>query len=364
MATGTPTISLNNVTYLQEDLAIGRIEPQSQFERNVLAFCGDWISGKSQFILSTSGSTGAPKKITIAREQMTASAQMTAKALGLRHGDNALICLDIQHIAGIMMLVRSFVTGMNMVVVEPCANPLAGIPNKVQIDFAAFVPYQLSTIIASQKEKLEAMRCVLVGGAPIDVQLKEKLKGIRCPLYATYGMTETISHIALQKLNGPDAQSHFQALPPIHLSTDERNCLVIKADYLPEEITTNDLVKLDGSKFQWLGRWDNVINSGGIKVVPEVLEQQLEKIFDLLIPRIRFFVTAIPDKEFGQKICLVIEGNEEDFPSVKKIRQDMQSALNPYHVPKEIKFITRFEETGSGKINRNKTINRMPYITD
>lgn len=356
MATGPATISLNNVTYPLEDLATGKIKSQSAFERNVLTFCKRWLSGEPQFTLSTSGSTGAPKKISITREQMTASAQMTQKALGLRRGHNALVCLDPQHIAGIMMLVRSFVTGMNMVVVEPCANPLAHIPSKVSIDFAAFVPYQISTIIATQKEKerLDALRCAIIGGGTIDAQLGEKLKAIRCPLYATYGMTETLSHIALQRLNGSHAQTYFQALPPIHLKTDERGCLVVKADFLPEEIITNDLVELHGIKFLWLGRWDNVINSGGIKIIPEVLEQQLKKIFDPL--ETRFFVTALPDKDFGEKICLVIEGKEEDFPSIEKLRQDMQSSLNPYHVPREIQFIGRFVETESGKINRPKTI--------
>ena len=357
MAHRPPTVTLNNIAYTQDELAGTKIKPQSEFEKDILDFCKDWLRGKSQFSLTTSGSTGAPKKITLTREQMTASAQMTAQALALKRGHNALICLDTRHIAGMMMLVRSFVTEMNMVVVEPSANPLAKVPPGAQIDFAAWVPYQLRTILETQKESLDTIRCAIVGGAPVDERLKESLKEVRCSLYATYGMTETISHIALQKLNGPDAQHSFQALPPIRLRTDDRGCLVIKADYLQEEITTNDLVELTGKQFRWLGRWDNVINSGGIKIIPEVLEQQLEKIFDHLHLNVRFFVTAIPDKNFGEKTALVIEGKEEGFPT-EKFRQQVQSALNAYHIPREIKFIERFAQTGSGKIDRLGTINR------
>jgi O-succinylbenzoic acid--CoA ligase len=257
--------------------------------------------------LSTSGSTGVPKKISFRRDQMISSARMTEKALNLKPNDSALVCLDTQYVAGQMMLIRSFVTGMNIIGTTPSANPLLEVSKNEKINFAAFVPYQLQAILNSSPDRLNQINVAIIGGAPIDSTLKQELSNGKCKLYATYGMTETISHIALMKLNGENPSPYYSVLPEITIRQDKRNCLVIKADFLDEEIITNDIVELiDNDQFNWIGRWDNVINTGGIKVVPEKIEKAIALAFGQSKLTNRFFVTGINDQQLGQRIrCLL-----------------------------------------------------------
>jgi len=326
------------------------------FERTALSFCKAWLSGQSEFTIQTSGSTGAPKPITFHRSQMEASARQTINALGLKAGETALVCLDTQYIAGQMMLVRSLLSGMNILLAEPSSNPFAKIKNH-RIDFTAMVPYQLDAVLNETPEKLNSLRCVIIGGATIGNLLKEKIKSCSCEILATYGMTETISHIALQGLNGLKAQEYFEALPNIGLRLDERGCLCIKADYLKEEIVTNDLVELtDNRKFKWLGRIDNVINSGGIKIIPEKIESVFEKIFDHHQIKSRFFAAGLPHNQLGQQITLIVEGNRFDKSTQEKIVAQAGKQLSKYELPKEFKFINIFRQTTTGKINRPSTL--------
>ncbi|MBI3482279.1 MAG: AMP-binding protein, partial [Bacteroidetes bacterium] len=300
-----PSLNLNGKTFSFEELkSIFPEESQSEFEKTTLKFCKAWLTGQKEFTINTSGSTGTPKEIRLKRGAMEVSAQMTINALHLKTGDTALVCLDTKYIAGQMMLVRSLVLGMNLIAVEPSANPFDNIDQP--IDFTALVPYQLENILNQSPENLDSVRCAIIGGAAVSNSLKEKIKKTKCTVYATYGMTETISHVALQKLNGPDLQEYFEALENVRFRVDERGCLCIKANHLDREIITNDLVTLISSqKFKWLGRIDNVINSGGIKIIPEKIESVLEKIFDSLQIKKRFFVAGLPDEKLGQRVVAV-----------------------------------------------------------
>src|SRR5260221_617468 len=272
-------LQLNGRTYSCAQLKSGvGTGQQTEFEKSILAFCRDWLQGNDYFILSTSGSTGVPKQITLRGEQMEASARLTSAALGLQSGYNALLCLDTRYIAGQMMLVRSLIAGMNIVAVEPSSNPFETIRPDLRIDFAAIVPYQLQNILdsASGKNTLNKLKAVLVGGAPVSTKVKALLHPLQCPVYSSYGMTETISHIALQALNGPAAKDYFEVLPGISIERDARGCLTIAADYLgKDKIITNDLVEILGQRhFLWLGRWDRVINTSGVKVIPEKIAKE------------------------------------------------------------------------------------------
>ncbi|MEI9919989.1 MAG: AMP-binding protein [Bacteroidota bacterium] len=310
-------------------------------------FCKEWSEGKEWFSLTTSGSTGTPKTINVHRDQMIASAKKTIKALGLREGMTALICLDVNFIAGRMMVVRSLVAGMKMIVVEPGSNPFGSIQSK--IDFAALVPYQVA---AARNPELSGK--IIIGGAPISAELHQKIKNVEhASCYATFGMTETLSHIALQKLNGYDAQDFFEVLDGVDISLDERQCLVIEADYLKDVVITNDVVELINNKqFRWLGRWDNVINTGGIKVMPEKIESAVG---DLLITN-RNFISGLPHEQLGQQVVLVIEGTLSRHEE-EALMAALRKRLSKYEVPKQILYSNEFVFTSTKKINRSASIN-------
>jgi o-succinylbenzoate---CoA ligase len=330
----------------------------SKFERDTLNFCHDWLTGKKDFEIETSGSTGQPKKIVIKRDQMEASARLTAQALNLQSGYNTLLALDPDYIAGKMMLVRSFVIGMNTIAIEPCSDPLKVIGNE-RIDFAALVPYQVRTILqsAASLKKLDNIKVVIVGGATLDQQSIDLLQHSHCEISLTYGMTETISHIALQKINGNQKQESFVTLSGIVLEKDERDCLVIDARPLGlQPIKTNDVVTLlSENSFQWLGRWDNVINTGGIKVFPEKIEKEIEKAFHQFNLQNRFFVAGVPDPLLGSKVALIIEG-DFNTEAIDKAIQFLRSTLSKYEMPRETRAVPKFIETKTQKINRLATL--------
>jgi o-succinylbenzoate---CoA ligase len=332
------------------DMLSRAINPGSAFEEHTFSFIKSWLQGAEEFTLTTSGSTGAPKEITLSRNQLEQSAQRTIKALTLSSNHAALVCLDTRYIAGKMMLVRALEANMKIIAVEPASDPVQKLPVNHQPDFAALVPLQLETIFSDpvSLQKIQLFKTVILGGAAASESLKAKIKTLRPAVYATYGMTETVSHIALQKLNGPDAQEYFETLPDVKIKTDERDCLVIELPGFNETIITNDLVKLiDDSHFEILGRYDTIINSGGVKLVPETIERKIEP---LLINQ-SFFVAGIADDRLGQKLILLIEGEQQEtLPAALKL------ALSAYEVPKKIVYLNQFIRTGTGKINRPKTL--------
>ena len=337
-------------------------EARSPFEVHTFKFIREWLSGQQHFSLQTSGTTGTPKLITIKRQQMIDSAWLTAKALGLERLTNALVCIDTAYIGGKMMLVRSFVIGMRIWAVDPTARPLQKIPVDQCVNFAAFVPFQVQNMLGSKHPHLlNNVDKVIIGGAPLVESLITKLKTLLCVCYATYGMTETISHIALRTLNGPHAQPFFEALPGIKLQSDDRGCLLVDAPFLPDQIITNDLVELSGfNHFRWLGRWDNIINTGGVKVMPEKVEAAIEKIFLSAGLSNRYFIHGADDTSFGQKVVMVIEGSDSS-DITNKILPELRRVLSPYEIPKEVWISPSFVFTASGKVNRLKTLEGVTH---
>jgi O-succinylbenzoic acid--CoA ligase len=350
---------LNGKQYDSQQLIDGNVQASTDFEKSTLSFCRDWLRGKKEFTLTTSGSTGVPKPITLRREQMEANAWRTIEALQLKAQETALICLDTKYIAGQMMLVRSFLAGMNMLTAEPVGNPFKRI-NDHRVDFAAFVPLQVDAILAEgHMQHLDEMKCAIIGGAQLSESLKRKLRDIKSLFFATYGMTETVSHIALQKLNGDDSEDSFRILGNTKISKDERGCLIIDADYLDEKVITNDLVNIvDSSHFTWIGRIDNVINSGGVKISAESIENVVESIFEEENLANRFFVAGIPDDKLGQRVTLFVEGSFLGPQMQDHVLKQLSIRVSKFEIPKEIKFVSKFSETGSGKVNRMKTIAR------
>ncbi len=351
------TIITNNREVTLSEILSEKITPSSDFESQTFSFIKDWLQVVDSFKLHTSGSTGTPKQIFLTRKQLQQSAHRTINALDLKQNDTAFVCLDTKYIAGKMMLVRALENNMKIVAVEPTSNPLHELSSDARISFAAFVPLQLQEILKHSESvtKLNQMKAIIIGGGAVSTTLQNELQKLLCPVYATYGMTETVSHIALHRLNGRETSGHFTVLPGIHIEVDQRGCLVIKLPEFSEKIVSNDLVDLiSPNSFRWLGRFDNVINSGGFKISAEKIEKSIEHIFQERSINRSFFVCGIPDIRFGQKLILVIEG----FPisGEKKILATLNQLLHPFEVPKQIFHIREFIHTNTGKINRVKTV--------
>lgn len=346
-------------------------ERLSENSLETLRFCQQWLSGQESFVVSTSGSTGAPKPIILTREQMIASARRTGETLDLQPSQHALVCMPTRYIAGRMMLVRGFVLGLNMTVVEPASDPLAALPPESQFDFTALVPLQLQMILSGPPHYhtiLNRMQALLIGGAPISPALQTQLQEITAPIYHTYGMTETVTHIALRRLNGLNPSDAFVPLKGVELGVDGRGCLNIRSDITQGQVVqTNDFVELraDGS-FVWLGRWDNVINSGGVKVQVEKVEDALEKVLYKLDPRNagqrRFFVGPLPDERLGEIVTAVIEGAPLMASLENSARAHLQQVLTKYEVPRRFCYLPQFIETPTAKIDRKANLHRIAAI--
>lgn len=322
-------------------------------EGELLEFLKEWFDDKPYVIGHTSGSTGRPKEIHLSKVDMRASARITNAFLGIHEQSVLLLCLSLSYIAGKMMVVRALEAGARLIPGQVSSRPFRdmvadGPEGGVVIDLAAVVPMQLEESLKYPQEKavFSGIRQVLVGGAPVSPALEEKLADLPVLCYATYGMTETVSHIALRKLN---TDTPYFALGKVSFTVDERGCLVIHAPHLQgQTFVTNDLVEwVDCQHFRWQGRWDNVVNSGGVKLFPETIESKLANV----ITR-RYFMTSLPDKLLGQRLVLVLEGEPLTATEMDHLNRKLSQLLSPYEMPKEILYLPRFQETTSGKVIR------------
>ena len=314
------------------------------FEQHVGTFLLDWFDDKSYIELSTSGTTGTPKIMKIEKQAMLDSALATGDFFDLKPGDTMLHCLPTNYVAGKMMFVRSFILGLDMEFVDPTSNPLKNIDKK--FDFCAMVPLQAKNSLGKLKKK--QIKKLIIGGVKVHKALEQELVKLPMEIYETYGMTETITHIAAKKI-GAEA---FTVLPNVKISTDDRHCLVIDAKNISDKkIVTNDIVNLiSDTQFVWEGRYDNIINSGGIKLMPEQIEDKLST----LIPR-RYFVFGQPDETLGEKALLYVEG----VPLT--IEDSVFNVLTKFEKPKEIVFIPEFKETATGKIMRKESMESIGH---
>ncbi|TLP77599.1 AMP-binding protein [Maribacter sp. ACAM166] len=333
------------------ELGYSYIKEGAEFEKDIGQFVLDWIDSCPTLNVRTSGSTGVPKSIVLKKEYMVNSALATGSYFALSPRDSALLCLPATYIAGKMMLVRAMVLGLDLHIGPPTSNPLKTITKS--FDFGAMVPLQVLNSIPY----LTQIRTLLVGGAPISTDLRVKIKMLDNKCYETYGMTETITHIAVRPLNhinGLDKELSFKTLPAVYVSKDERDCLVIQAPKVSnEKVVTNDVVELlSSSEFKWLGRLDNVINSGGIKLNPEQIESKLSSIVDQ-----SFFISSVPDPKLGERLVLVLEGAVEEEDLSHRITSS--DILTKYEIPRLIKTIPEFIRTDSGKIKRKETMSLL-----
>ena len=357
-------ISPRRLPYTLADLPPAGRPDLTADEQAALDFCRRWLAGQPTFRLTTSGSTGAPKPITLSREVMIASARLTGQALGLRTDHRALVCLSTHYIAGMMMLARCLELGLSLTVVAPSANPLADLPAAARFDFTALVPMQMAQILAESPQKLpilNGMTAILLGGAPVSVSLQQQLQVLTAPVYHTYGMTETASHIALKRLNGPQPAAYFTPLPGVRVGLDSRGCLTITGPPTAgQTIVTNDLARLHPhGAFEWLGRLDNVINSGGVKVQLETVEAALESAMHAAGLERPFVIGPQPDARLGQRVVAIIEGRPFSADEQARLETALRQILPPYHLPRAFYFLPALPQTVTGKIDRAAALRRV-----
>lgn len=359
-------IIINGQEFSYHQLKEGRWPEQKSYFQASLSFCHDWLNGKSSFELHSSGSTGRPKTIQVSRAQMSSSAKATGDFFGIRPEADLLCCLNTAMIAGKMMLVRAMEWDSQLYLVEPASNPLIGFGAGQHFEFTTMVPLQLETCLedAHAREMLGNIRHLLIGGAPPGEALREKAVKLPIKVFQTYGMTETVSHIALADIKA-DGPLIYQPLPGVQIRQTLEGSLEIKAPMSNDRwISTNDVVELlPGGGFVWKGRTDFTINTGGIKVQPEEVEKSAGKAMERFFPGQRYFVTALPDSKLGQQVVLIIEGKQGD-QDIQQIIQSLGKVLPRYHVPKKLLFVPKFAETASQKINRHRTMERWKALND
>lgn len=337
-----------------KSLALHLIENEETYKKNIGEFLLQWQDTSNTIDLKTSGSTGTPKTIAINKQAMVNSAIATGYYFNLKPSEKALLCLPAHYVAGKMMLVRALVLGLEIDSIAPKSN--LEVDKNKQYQFCAMVPMQLEQNL----NKLTTIKTLIVGGAKVSLLLISKLKQIKTTVYETYGMTETVSHVAVKQLNNFESDKechleqseeskeyHFKTLPNVSISQDKRQCLIIEAPNISEEkIITNDIVEMHSkNEFEWLGRIDNIINSGGVKIFPEQIENSLYGKINS-----RFFIASEEDKSLGESVILVIEGDHV------KLEASVFNSLEPFAKPKKIYFLPKFIETPSGKIRRKKNV--------
>lgn len=341
MVTNTITVPImyKDITFLEDVTEATR--------QKVLKFVKDWNSNDEWISVHTSGSTGKPKEIRLSKQQMRASANATVKFFDLQPRQSILLTLSVDYIAGKMMLVRALEHGLQIIVAPLKSNPLDFDLN-FAIHFAAFVPLQVETILSQQKSRkiYESISKVIIGGAVINETLEKELQSLSNSNYATFGMTETISHIALK--NVTSKEKHYSALPNVEFSLHHTDRLSIHAPLICDStILTNDCVDLlSKTQFIWKGRADYVINSGGIKLHPELIEKKIKP----CLPNHQFYVIGKSDELLGEKVVLKIES--DSTLDLNKLLVNLKEVLHKYELPKSILCVSTFKRTETEKIIR------------
>lgn len=316
------------------------------FHVQIADFLAEWFDDSDTLQVHTSGSTGTPKQLRVEKQRMMNSAMLTLSFLHLREEDTAMLCMPLQYIAGKMVVVRALVGGLNLIPVAPCGHPMQSLSQTPV--FSAMIPMQVfnSLQVPEEAEKLSRIRHLIIGGGAVDEELGKQLRSFPHAVWSTYGMTETLSHIALRRLNGPEASEWYTPFSNVSLTLSADQTLIIDAPLVsPIRLVTNDIVEFNPQgQFRILGRKDNTINTGGVKVQIEQVEARLKP----LLP-FTFQITAAPDSKFGERIVLLIQSEN---PVTEENLHEAFRQLPPYWRPKQIICLPQLPLTGSGKPDR------------
>ena len=345
------TITIGGKNYTASDCSgrllkdFGEAYGADSFQVSLAEFLAEWFDGKETLRVHTSGSTGKPKELWVEKKRMMNSAMLTVAFLNLQRGDTALLCMPLKYIAGKMVVVRALVAGLDLQLVPPCGHPMEKLEKAPC--FAAMIPMQVfnSLQVPPEADKLRQVRHLIIGGGAVDQHLGEKLKAFPRDVWSTYGMTETLSHVALRRLSGELASEWYIPFPEVSLSQTEEGTLVIDAPSVsPQRLVTNDIVEFDRrGYFKIIGRKDNTINTGGVKV-------QIEQVEDASRPHLPFpfMITSLPDVKFGECVVLLAETGEE----AGKIIEKAIELLPVYWRPKQTFYVASLPLTETGKPDR------------
>ncbi len=350
-----PNFRLDGTSYDREELINFCLhetdQSTPQWKREILDFIRLYLdSSMGEITQYTSGTTGDPGKHILLRESMRKSAGRTLRFFKLNPGDKALMCLPIRYIAGKMMVVRALEGGLDLVLTEPSGRPLRELNQAVS--FAALVPLQVHESL-KHGDNLTRISKLIVGGGEIGHASKKVLECLsQTAVFESFGMTETYTHFAIRRINGDNPELGFRLLEGVSVSLDHRNCLVVRVEGVTQgPITTNDLVEIDptGRGFKWLGRYDHVINTGGIKLIPELLEEQIRRSLgkDCLL-------LSEPDERLGSRVILVVETAQTD-PPIEEWLGTLKSFLSAYELPKRIVTLKEIPRNLSMKLDRMAT---------
>lgn len=329
----------------------GNVFSESEFEaefqsnsgilKDVFHFLIEWNNNSDHIKQKTSGSTGSPKTMELPKRMLWNSAVNTCEYFELSVQSVLQLCLPMAFIAGKMMVVRSIVAESNLAVESPSSKPFEDL--KQQITFSAVTPFQLINVLELYPEKLDLVNTLIVGGGVMSPSLRKKISRLSLNTFATYGMTETASHVALMNVKSKD---EFVAIGDASFTTDLDSRLIINATSLGvKDLLTNDIVELTSEvSFKFLGRYDNIINSGGLKIIPEQIEESLKDSI-----KGNFFVAGVKDEALGDKVVLFVEGEEREI--------DIENVTLPISI-KDVRFIKQFEMTKTDKVKRKATLMR------
>jgi len=338
---------------------------------NLEEFLEEWHSPEEMVLVHTSGSTGKPKPMLVEKQRMLNSARITCDFLDLHEDDNALLCMPLDYIAGKMMVVRSLYQGMNLISVEPSNHPLEAFvdDDSFHFELVAMVPSQVycSLQVPEERAVLRRIRHLIIGGGAINDALAHELQLLFSPeecdehfIWSTYGMTETLSHVAIRRLNGNEASDWYTPFDNVEISLNEDNCLVINAPLVHDGLlVTNDIAEIRVSddsqnQFRIIGRKDNVICSGGIKL-------QIEQIEDALRPYLQspkdespsFCITKVPDEKFGEAtVLLTLQPEPLNLKPDPLNLKPETLPLPSFQRPKYIFQVDHIPLTPTGKIDR------------
>lgn len=344
------TIIINSESYSFKKFTTITLPKGLDWATNTQAFIRDWLADEqTYFTLHTSGSTGKPKSINIQKSRMEASAEATIQHLNIQNGANTLLCMNADMIGGRMMIVRALIGNWNLHILPPSSSPIVN----EEIDFTAMVPLQVQSLLETKEGTLflNRIKKLIIGGANLSDQLLEKLQSLKPEVYQTFGMTETVSHIALKRVNGDSPSDEYKLIGDNQIEISNEGKLRIFGTVTNNEwVETNDLVERTSNGFKWLGRADLVVNSGGVKILIEPLEKELSTYF-----KTQIWVWKKEDNVLGEQLVGLTD-NQELINRIDKDYDSLKQDFKKYHLPKTWKFVKRWALTASGKPNRKQTL--------
>lgn len=328
------------ISFCREEISANK---NTDWKLDVYRFILDFLDDADFISQQTSGSTGTPKTVQLSKQAMLNSAKMTCEFFHLKKEQVAVLCLPIKYIAGKMMVVRALLAGLNLVLIEPAGTP--DFSEIERVDFCAMVPMQALNLL--EQSEWPEIKTLILGGAETGIGLAEKLQKVKTEVFETFGMAETTSHIALKRINGKNPEQFFTTLPGIKISLDERDCLEIEVPFLQNKIITNDIIELiSENNFRLIGRFDTIINSGGIKIQPEILEKHMEEILQMPCA-----ISGSPNELLGQEIVLIVETIESLNSS--QIIEKLAPFFDRKMLPKAVVFVQTLPRNNSFKVDRH-----------